>query len=203
VKGLFFYRYLIVDIDSRKIVGWEVFAAESAEHAATVLQKAYLREGIRGEELVLHADHGAPMKGATRLATLQKLGVVPSFSRPAVSDDNPYAEALFKTLKYHPGFPSQPVETLPEARAWVMGFPRWYNEEHKHSGLKFLTPAQRHSGADAAIMTGRKAVYEAAKARHPERWSGATRNWELPQAVWLNPPKAAHVEQEVNTQKAM
>jgi hypothetical protein len=85
----------------------------------------------------------------------------------------------------------------------VLGFQRWYNEEHKHSGLKFLTPAQRHSGADAAIMMDRKAVYEAAKARHPERWSGATRNWELPQAVWLNPPKAAHGEQEVNTQKAM
>ena len=202
VKGLFFYLYWIVDIYSRKIVGWEVFAAESAEHAATVLQKAYLREGIRGEELVLHADNGAPMKGATMLATLQKLGVVPSFSRPTVSDDNPYSEALFKTLKYHPGFPSQPFETLPEARAWVLGFQRWYNEEHKHSGLTFLTPAQRHSGADAAIMTGRKAVYEAAKARHPERWSGATRNWELPQAGWLNPPKAAHAEQEVNTQKA-
>jgi transposase InsO family protein len=200
VTGRFFYLYLILDIYSRKIVGWEVFEAESAEHAATVFQKAYLREQIQGDVLVLHADNGGPMKGATMLATLQKLGVVPSFSRPAVSDDNPYSEALFKTVKYHPAFPSKPFEMLQEAREWVLGFQRWYNEQHKHSGLKFLTPAQRHSGADAAIMTGRKAVYEAAKRRHPARWSGATRNWELPQVVWLNPSKAADTEEEVNTQ---
>ena len=104
IKGLFFYLYLIMDVYSRKIVGWEVFETESAEQAALVLRKTHLREGICAKSLVLHSDNGSPMKGATMLSTLQRLGVMPSFSRPSVSDDNPYSEALFKTLKYHPGF---------------------------------------------------------------------------------------------------
>lgn len=130
------------------------------------------------------------------LSTLQRLGVMPSFSRPSVSDDNPFSEALFKTLKYHPGFPDKPFESLQQAREWVVGFQRWYNEVHRHSGLRFVTPAQRHRGEDGAILEKRHALYEAARARNPERWSGSTRNWEPEKTVYLNPGKP--MKKEVN-----
>jgi putative transposase len=189
IKGRFFYLYLIMDVYSRKIVGWEVYETESAEQAALVFRKAHLREGIGAQSLVLHSDNGSPMKGATMLSTLHRLGVMPSFSRPSVSDDNPYSEALFKTLKYHPGFPDKPFDSLQEARQWVVGFQHWYNELHRHSGLKFVTPAQRHRGEDGAILEQRHALYEAAQERHPERWSGPSRNWEPEKIVYLNPGK--------------
>ncbi len=190
VQGVFFYLYLMLDIYSRKIVGWEVFECESSEHATTVFRKAYLREGVAGDELVLHSDNGSPMKGATLLATLQRLGVIPSFSRPSVSNDNAYSEALFKTLKYHPAYPAKPFDTLAEARDWVLHFQHWYNEQHRHSALQFVTPGQRHRGEAEAIIAQRQAVYEAAKRRHSQRWSGQTRDWTLPEIVWLNPAKA-------------
>jgi putative transposase len=189
VKGCFFYLYLIMDVYSRKIVGWEIYDTESAEHAASVFHKAHLREGVGAESLVLHSDNGSPMKGATMLATLQRLGVMPSFSRPSVSNDNPYSEALFKTLKYHPGFPDKPFESLQEAREWVAGFQQWYNEEHRHSALKFVTPAQRHRGEDLAILEQRSRLYEATRAQRPERWSNSTRNWVHEGIVFLNPNK--------------
>ncbi len=161
VIGVFFYLYLIIDVFSRKIVGWEVYASQSADLAAEVFRKAYLREGIAGDALVLHSDNGSPMKGATMLATLQRLGVMPSFSRPSVSDDNPYSEALFKTLKYHPGFPDKPFENLAEFRQWVAGFDHWYNELHLHSALRFVTPNQapsrrgyRYPGASSCALQG-------------------------------------------------
>jgi len=201
VKGMFFYLYLIMDVYSRKIVGWEVFETESAEQAAEVFQKAYLREGIAGQPLVLHSDNGAPMKGATMLATLQRLGVMPSLSRPSVSNDNPYSEALFKTLKYHPGFPDKPFDTVCESREWVAGFEHWYDEIHRHSGLKFVTPGQRHRGEDSAILEQRVALYEAAKAQHPERWSGPIRDWHPENIVYLNPAKSTQKE-NINTHKA-
>jgi putative transposase len=194
VKGVFFYLYLIMDVYSRKIVGWEVFETESAAQAAEVIHKAYLREGIAGQLLVLHSDNGSPMKGATMLATLQRLGVMPSLSRPAVSNDNPYSEALFKTLKYHPGFPDKPFDTLGEAREWVAGFEHWYDEIHRHSGLKFVTPSQRHRGEDSAILEQRAALYEAAKAQRPERWSGPIRDWQPDNIVYLNPGKSTKKE---------
>ena len=196
VKGLFFYLYLFMDVFSRKIVGWEVFTHESAEQAATVLSRAYHREGVTPKNLVLHADNGGPMKGATMLATLQRLGVMPSFSRPSVSDDNPFSEALFKTLKYHPGAPSQPFAGLEVARQWVAGFVTWYNETHRHSALQFVTPGQRHRGEDRALLDQRRQVYEAAKARHPERWSGPIRHWEPETIVCLNPGRLP--KQEAN-----
>jgi transposase InsO family protein len=192
IRGVFFYLYLILDVYSRKIVGLEVFEAESAEHATTVVRRAYLRESIAGQPLVLHSDNGAPMKGATLLATLQKLGVVPSFSRPSVSNDNPYSEALFRTLKYVPSYPGKPFETVEQARDWALGFQQWYNEEHKHSALKFVTPAERHRGEDEAVLARRRTVYETARVQHPERWSGRLRHWEVPKEVWLNPPKHGH-----------
>ena len=201
IKGVFFYLYLILDVFSRKIVGWEVYASESAEQAAKVFRKAYLREGIASAILVLHSDNGSPMKGATMLATLHWLGVAPSFSRPSVSNDNPYSEAMFKTLKYHPGFPDKPFESPEEARKWVAGFQYWYDEIHHHSALRFVTPGQRHRGEDAAILEQRHALYEAAKAQHPERWSGPTRNWKTDEIVYLNPGKPTTEEADL-TQKA-
>ena len=202
VKGTFFYLYLIMDVFSRKIVGWEVFDRECAEHAATVFHKAHLREGVGADDLILHSDNGAPMKGATMLATLQRLGVVPSFSRPSVSNDNPFSEALFKTLKYQPDFPNQPFDSLETARQWVCGFVHWYNEEHHHSALKFVTPAQRHRGEDAKLLTDRHLLYEAAKAKHPERWSGSTRNWTPEKIVFLNPGRSAKTEVDIKEKAA-
>jgi putative transposase len=196
VKGQFFYLYLIMDVFSRKIVGWEVYEAESADYAAVTFRKAYLREGVAGEDLVLHSDNGSPMKGATMLATLQRLDVMPSFSRPSVSDDNPYSEALFKTLKYCPAFPNKPFGSLDEARQWVAAFALWYNESHLHSALRFVTPGQRHRGEDTPILAQRHALYKAARARRPERWSGQTRNWEPEAIVYLNPGKPAKKEEQ-------
>lgn len=186
LKGVFFYLYLFMDIYSRKIVGWEVYENESSEQAADVLRKTRLAEAIN-HEVVLHSDNGSPMKGATMLATMQKPGVVPSFSRPSVSNDNPFSESLFKTLKYVPSYPSKPFASLDEARRWVASFVEWYNHSHHHSGLKFVTPAQRHNGVDRTLLKQRKKVYEQAKERHPERWSGETRNWDHEAIVMLNP----------------
>jgi putative transposase len=129
------------------------------------------------------------MKGATMLATLQRLGVVASFSRPSVSNDNPYSEAIFATCKGCPAFPDKPFASPEETRAWVAGFVAWYNETHRHSALKFVTPDQRHRGEDRDLLARRDALYQAARAANPQRWSGPTRNWEPPASVPLNPGK--------------
>jgi transposase InsO family protein len=189
IRGVFYRLYLVEDIFSRKIVGWEVHEEEKTEHASVLIRKACLAEGICEDGLVLHSDNGGPMKGATMLATLQRLGIVPSFSRPSVSDDNPYSESLFRTLKYTPAYPSKPLASLTSAREWVHRFVQWYNEEHRHSSIRYVTPGQRHRGEDAAILAARKRLYEAAKQARPERWSGDTRNWTPIDEVWLNPPR--------------
>lgn len=189
VKGIYFYLYLFMDIFSRKIVGWQVYDVESSELAGEVMRDICVRENIAPNQVVLHSDNGSPMKGATMLATLQALGVMPSFSRPSVSNDNPYSESLFKTMKYRPVYPQQVFETLLTARQWVGTFVHWYNEEHRHSAIGFVTPAQRHAGLDAALLEKRVEVYETAKEKHPERWSGTTRNWQPIRVVHLNPEK--------------
>lgn len=186
VLGVFFYLYLIVDIWSRRIMGWAVHTTESQAHAAALLDAAAKAAGIEPGTLVLHADNGGPMRGATMLATMRALGVVSSFSRPRVSDDNPFSEALFRTLKYVPSYPHTPFADLAAAIRWVATFVAWYNGTHLHSGIGFVTPEQRHFGHDVAILTSRRAVYEAARAAHPARWSGATRTWERPGDVTLN-----------------
>jgi putative transposase len=189
VKGVFFYLYLFMDVYSRKIVGWQVYERESSEWAADIVRDIVQREGIPRQQVTLHSDNGGPMKGATLLATLQALGILPSFSRPAVSNDNPYSEALFKTLKYRPDYPARPFTDLKQARRWVAGFVDWYNHNHRHSAIQFVTPDQRHSGQDRAILKQRKTVYEAAKKQRPERWRGQTRNWDPVHVVYLNPDK--------------
>jgi transposase InsO family protein len=194
VLGRFYYLYMAMDVWSRKIVGWAVHEVESTEHAARLLHQALDDEGINGEHLVWHSDNGSPMKGATLLATLQQLGAVASFSRPSVSNDNPYSEAGFRTMKYRPDFPSAPFPSLEAARAWVASFVHWYNHEHRHSGIRYVTPQQRHEGDDQEILARRQATYEKARARHPERWTGSTRDWSPIETVTLNPvpdPKAA------------
>lgn len=186
VRGQFYYLYLIVDVWSRKIVGHAVHDAESGEHAAELASAAYLEHGVPTEVLTLHSDNGSPMKAATMLATLQKLGVVPSFSRPRVSDDNPFSEALFRTVKYCPAYPSKPSESLEAARAWVTGFVDWYNHQHLHSAIRFVTPADRHAGRHLDILERRAAVFADARARHPERWSRDVRNLDPISSVVLH-----------------
>jgi putative transposase len=192
VKGIYFYLYLILDLFSRKIVGWEIWEEESAVNASLLVRRAVLKEQCRKSKqpLVLHSDNGSPMKGSSLLETLYQLGITPSRSRPRVSNDNPYAESIFKTCKYRPNYPVNGFRDINEARNWVLKFTQWYNFEHKHSGIKFLTPNQRHSGLGDEILRKRKEVYEQAKSKHPERWSGKTRNWDLEQEVWLNPEKS-------------
>ena len=185
---------LIIDMFSRLIVAYEVWEEEKAEHAEYLIRKATLSQGIAGKPLVLHSDNGSPMKAATFQATLEKLGVQSSFSRPRVSNDNPYSEALFKTMKYRPKYPFNGFKSLDEARKWVEKFVNWYNKDHLHSGIKFLTPYQRHYGLDKQMMEKRTETYEMAKARHPERWSKNIRDWTLPEYVSLNPID----EEEVN-----
>jgi putative transposase len=192
--GIYFYLYLFMDIFSRKIVGWQIYEAESSELASEVMRDICERQNIAPNQVVLHSDNGSPMKGATMLATLQALGVMPSFSRPAVSNDNPFSESLFKTMKYRPAYPRRAFESLFAARQWVSAFVQWYNHEHRHSAIGFVTPGERHAGIDITLLNNRAQVYEAAKARHPERWSGATRNWQRIRIVHLNPDQ--HVAQK-------
>lgn len=190
VRGLYFYLYLILDIYSRKIVGWEVWEVESADNAALLVQRAVLAEVCRGDLEVLHQDNGAIQKASTLREKLTDLGVAPSFNRPGVSNDNAYSESLFRTFKYRPLYPEKGFADVTSARRWVHAFVEWYNNEHKHSAIHFVTPVERHTGKDIAILAQRKEVFERAKARNPERWSGATRNWDRIEVVHLNRRKA-------------
>ena len=190
IKGIFFYLYLVMDVFSRKVVGWQVHNEELSELASNLMTDICQREGVERGQVTLHSDNGSPMKGATMLATLQELGVMPSFSRPSVSNDNPYSESLFRTLKYRPEYPEKSFEDLSDARTWVKGFVSWYNNEHRHSGIKFVTPEQRHSGKDIEILENRTKVYMDAKARNLSRWSGEIKNWDHIKEVKLNPEKS-------------
>lgn len=189
VRGVFLYLYLVLDIYSRKIVGWQVYEKESSALAADLMTDICQREKVNPDQVILHSDNGSPMKGATMLATLQQLGIIPSFSRPSVSNDNPYSESLFRTLKYRPEYPEQPFSDLGSARTWVNGFIDWYNYEHLHSAIKFVTPDQRHKGEDIELLAKRHQVYLKAKAANPSRWSGEVKNWQPVKEVYLNPEK--------------
>jgi putative transposase len=196
-RGTFYYLYLVEDIWSRKIVGWSVETEESMGHGARLVAATAQAEGVPPAHLVLHSDNGGPMKGSTMLATLQRLGIMPSFSRPRVSDDNPFPESLFRTLKYRPEYPSRPFASIEKARAWVARFVQWYNTQHLHSSLRFVTPNDRHAGREEAILEARREVYEAARRRRPERWSNNVRNWAPVGDVTLNP--AANAERRART----
>ncbi len=187
VRGSYFYLYLFVDLFSRKIVGWQVFDCESAELASQLLQDICARHNIPPGQLVVHSDNGSPMKGETMLATMQRLGIAPSRSRPSVSNDNPYSESLFRTLKYRPELPVKPFENLLQARRWAIELVHWYNDEHRHSAIGFVTPSQRHAGHDKALLRNRATVYELARQTNPLRWSRQVRDWRYIKSVHLNP----------------
>lgn len=188
VRGQFFYLYAVIDLFSRRLVAWEVHERESGDEAAVLIERATWREHLRGRPLVLHADNGAAQKAYTLKAKLEALGITPSHSRPGVSDDNAHIEAWFRTCKYTPGYPANGFASLEAAREWTHRFVTWYNTEHRHSALAFVTPEQRHRGDDQALLAKRRQVYAAARERHPLRWKRQTRLWVAPGCVWLNPP---------------
>ena len=196
VMGRWFHLYLILDLYSRKIVGWEVHDTDDSEHAVHLVRRTALAEDIAvmTTKPVLHGDNGSTLKATTVLAMLNWLGVKPSYSRPRVSDDNAYAESLFRTAKYRPEFPTKGFADLDAARTWAAGFVRWYNNDHRHSGIRYVSPAQRHVGEDHAILAARHALYTRARALNPARWSGSTRNWSPIGPVTLNPERDSIVK---------
>lgn len=169
---------------------WEVAEFENAHISSKMIKEACQRENIPKHSLFIHSDNGGPMKAATMINTLRRLGVMPSFSRPNVSDDNAFSEALFKTLKYRPWYPEKPFSSIQSASQWVEHFVAWYNTEHLHSGINFVTPEDRHQGRDIFILEQRKRVYEAARSKNPDRWpTMATRAWENIKVVVLKSSK--------------
>jgi transposase InsO family protein len=200
IRGAYFYLYLYVDIWSRRILGWAVHDEQSSECAAELLREVCRNFSIEADTAVVHQDNGAPMKGATFLATLDELGITKSFSRPRVSDDNAHIESLFRHLKYVPSYPGHGFANIADAAAWVARFVAWYNHEHLHSAIGFVTPDDRHHGRDIEILESRRRLYKEAQQRHPRRWSGAPRKWDRPIVVTLNPDRTvetrpAHREQ--------
>lgn len=196
-RGLFFYLYAVIDIYSRKLVAWEVHEKEGGDEAAALIARATWREQLRGKPLILHADNGAIQKSYTLKAKLESLGITPSHSRPSVSDDNAHIEAWFRTCKYMPGYPANGFASIDAAREWTHRFVTWYNTEHFHSGLAFVTPETRHRGEDRRILERRRQVYAAAREQHPLRWKCHTRAWVAPECVWLNPPAKAEEAAQV------
>ena len=186
IAGIYLYAYIILDVWSRKIVGWEVHTKESEELSSKMFRRLAAEQDIRNVRL--HSDNGNPMKGSTMIMTLYKLGILPSFSRPRISDDNPYSESLFKTLKYTPGFPKYFTD-LEHARTWIADFVNWYNTEHRHSGIGYITPNQRHSGIGNKIMQKRNETIMNAYSRNPERWSKNPSLYEEQHRVYLNPSR--------------
>ncbi len=175
VKGLYYKLYLMMDIWDRSIVAHEVWEEENSENASILIEKAVIANKVLRKPLVLHSDNGSPMKGSTFLATLERLGVTKSFSRPRVSNDNPYSESLFKTMKYCPEFPKKGFSSLQDAREWVLKFVNWYNNDHLHSGLNFISPMDRRLNKDIEMLKNRQKVYEQARNLRPERWTRHTR----------------------------
>lgn len=203
VQGRWFYLYLIQDLYSRMIVGWEIHADDDADHAVALLKRTALAEGVHAmtDKPVLHGDNGSTLKATTVLAMLHWLGVKPSYSRPRVSDDNAFVESLFKTAKYRPEFPVRGFANLDAARAWGLEFVRWYNFEHRHSGIRYVTPAQRHALEDREILAARQQVYLEAHERHPDRWARGIRDWTPVGAVTLNPERDAVIREDENAEQ--
>jgi putative transposase len=191
VLGQWFYLYLILDVYSRKIVGFEVHQSDSSDHAVDLLRRTALAEGLHSlpEKPVLHGDNGSTMKATTVLAMIHWLGLKASHSRPRVSDDNAFVEALFRTAKYRPQYPAKGFASLEDARRWASRFVSWYNHEHRHSGIRYVSPAERHAGQDLHILARRHELYLKARAVNPRRWARNTRNWQPVAAVTLNPER--------------
>jgi transposase InsO family protein len=190
VKGQFYYLYMVMDVWSRRILGTEVHECESGELARDFFERVCRDEGINNESSsILHSDNGAPMRSFTLARKLEELGVSLSFSRPRVSNDNAFAESLFRTMKYHQSYPLKRFRDLLSVRAWVDGFVNWYNNEHRHSGIKYVTPNQRHFGQADAICAIRQQTYEQAFLHNPQRWTQGPRDWSQPEVVKINHPR--------------
>jgi putative transposase len=192
-KWTYYYLYVVLDIYSRYVVGWLLAHRECAELARRLVRETCERQAIDPDELILHSDRGTPMTSRTLSQTLASLGVGMSFSRPHVSNDNPFSESAFKTLKYGPGFPDR-FASFDHALAHCRRFFSWYNEEHRHGGLAELTPADVHLGHAEHVLARREDVLRAAFASHPERFvHGRPAPRSLPAAVYINPPPQAVV----------
>jgi transposase InsO family protein len=185
IRGSWFYLYLFMDIFSRAIMGWEIHETENGEASSALFARLCAQHKAKG--VTLHSDNGNPMRCSQMLRVLQELGAVASFSRPSVSDDNPYSESLFKTLKYTAGYPKS-FQTICEAQTWMTNFVQWYNHVHRHSKIQYVTPMQRHTGQDQLILSRRQAVFTQARAANPSRWSAQQHSWERPQLVYLKRP---------------
>ncbi|WFE68179.1 integrase core domain-containing protein [Thiomicrospira sp. R3] len=182
------------DLYSRYGVSWEVHAAETGHNATELMNQAVIKQKlVNAPKPVLHSDNGSIMKSMTLKAKLESLGIQQSFSRPRVSNDNAYIESFFRTLKYVPNWPTKGFSDIEHARRWVQSFMGWYNEQHLHSRLKFVTPGQRYRGEDKQILTKRAQVYEQAKAKNPARWRSKVRDWTPIGAVALNPDNLERV----------
>ena len=190
-KWSYFYLYVLLDIFSRYVVGWMVAHRESAQLAKRLIAESARKQSIEPGQLTVHADRGSSMTSKPVALLLADLGVTKTHSRPSVSNDNPFSEAQFKTLKYRPEFPDR-FGSIEDSRAFCVGFFDWYNNRHYHSGLALLTPTTVHHGNSATVIERRRAVLAAAYAAHPERFvRRAPRPAEPPTAVWINPPKSA------------
>lgn len=194
VKWTSYYLYVIIDIFSRYAVGWMVASRETGELAKLLIRETCKRQGIEERKLVIHSDRGPSMTSKTVALLLADLGVTKSLNRPHVSNDNPYSESQFKTLKQMPGFPSR-FGSLQDARAFCQEFFRWYNHEHYHSGLGLMTPGVVHYGGAAACIQERQNVLSTAFSEHPERFTaGPPKALALPEAVWINKPVLSSME---------
>lgn len=188
-KWMLYYLYVLLDVYSRYVPGWMIAEIESAELADELIATTCAKQGIVPGQLTLHADRGAPMTSKSLAQLLTDLGITPSHSRPRVSNDNPYSEAQFKTMKYRPDYPER-FGSAPDARNWAHGFFHWYNHEHHHSALGLLTPAVAHHGQAPAVLAQRHCVLQGAYAAHPERFvKGPPVSGTLPTAVWINRPQ--------------
>jgi putative transposase len=190
-KWSYFYLYVMIDIFSRFVVGWMVAQRESADLAQRLIRECCDKERIEEGQLTIHADRGSPMKAKCTGQLLADLGVTKSHSRPYVSNDNPFSESHFKTMKYRPGFPDR-FGSQQHALSWSRIFFPWYNQVHRHSGISMLTPEMVHRGHAKKVLAQRHRVALAAFEAHPERFvNGPPRQGNLPDAVWINPPQKA------------
>jgi len=200
--GIWYSLYVVLDIFSRKIVGWRIETREDAELAEALLAESYTREGVQPHQLTLHADRGAPMTSKTVAELLIDLGVAQSHSRPTISDDNPYSESQFKTMKYGPSYPER-FASLQAARVWMRQFAEWYNHEHKHSGIALLPPAVVHSGRAEEVLAKRQQTLNVAYEAHPERFPrGRPQVGQLPKQVGINLPRPSVSESTTVTSEA-
>lgn len=186
-KGVKYFLYTIIDIFSRAVVGWGVHDVESAKHARRLIRETCRRHDVDRDQLVIHADRGSPMIAGTVAELLNELGVAKSHSRPRVSNDNPFIEAHFKTLKYRPNYPAR-FDSIHHARAWCRTFFRWYNEVHYHSGIGYLRAADLHAGNHTVIVEHRQSTLDAAAAAHPERFTKRPTPSQVPTKAWINKP---------------